>query len=215
MGDFGGLLDPLNIFGGGSGGAGGNMGIGGVGNVGREFTGKPSPESQEAALNASTASTEWLTNMSKGYYNQTAPMRNELIGNLTNFLQGNNDPTASPMYAPIKMTAERQYQTAREQAMEDMPMGGALYDSLANIAGQRAKSITDMISQVVQDEYNKAYSMGQGSQQVSAAGVGAGAQSSNQLLSALASQQQAGASGVGNAVGLISALAKILEVAVV
>lgn len=210
MGDIAGLFDPFNIFGFGSGGADGNTGIGGVGNVGREFTGKPSPESQEAALNASTESTRNLTDMSKDYYSKTAPLRGNVTDRLTNFMQGNLDPTQSAMYSPIKMTAERQYQTAMDDLMSKTPTGGALYEGMANLGGQKAASITDMIQQIVQDEYNKAYAMGQGSQSTAAAGIQGAASESNKLVSGLAQQQQAGASGVGNAVAALGSLLKYL-----
>jgi hypothetical protein len=200
-----GVFDPLNI-----GGGGGNSSLG---NVGRDFTGKPSPESQEAALGASADATKFLTEMSKDYYNQTAGMRGGLINNLSRFISGNYDPTASPMYGPAKMTAERQYNTARNQVMSDTPTGGALYESLGNLQGQKANTMTDLMSKIISDEYGKAYSMGQGSQTVAAAGVQAGAQSSNDLIKGLAAQQSAGAQGTGNAVALIGGLLKYLAAA--
>jgi hypothetical protein len=202
MGDMGGILDPLNIFGGGGGSN--------IGNVGRDFTGKPSPQSQEAALNASTESTKFLTDMSKNYYNQTAGLREGLVNRFTNFINNGMDPTTSAQYAPIKMTAERQYQTAMDDLMSKTPAGGALYEGMANLGGQKAGTITDMISKIIQDEYNKAYAMGQGSQSVAASGVQSGATASNQLLSSLAQQQGAGAQGTGNAVALVGSLLKYL-----
>lgn len=213
MGDMTSMLDPVNLTGKGSGGSQGNMGIGGIGNVGREFTGKPSPESQEQALKASTQAQQWLTDMSKGYYEDTAGMRGNLIGNLTNFLNGNYDPASSPMYAPIKMNAERQYDVARNQTLSDMPEGGALYASLQDLGAKKAGTLTDEIGKLVADQYAKAYAMGQGSQQVAASGVTNAGNLANQTVSGLAQQQGAGAQGVGNAVGLISALAKVLATA--
>lgn len=182
-----------------------------LGDILNPALGKPDPSVQQTATETSTELARQAGAMSADYYGKTAPMRNSLITRLTDFMKGNLDPTASAMYAPIKMTAERQYDTAREKTLEDLPRGGALYESLSNLAGQKAQTITDMISQIVQDEYNKAYAMGQGSQQVAASGITGAGDSTNKLLQALSSQQQAGAQQGSNAVGLISALLKYLE----
>jgi hypothetical protein len=180
-----------------------------LGDILNPALGKPDPEAQENATETSTRLAEQAAGMSANYFNATGPMRNSLITRLTDFMKGNLDPTDSAMYAPIKMTAERQYDTAREKTLEDLPRGGALYASLSSLAGQKANTITDMISQIVQDEYNKAYAMGQGSQQVAAAGITSAGDSQSKLLQALGTQQQAGAQQGSNTVGLLKLIADI------
>lgn len=180
-----------------------------LGDILNPALGKPDPEAQEEATKTSTGLAKQAADMSAGYYSATAPIRGNLITRLTDFMKGNLDPTASAMYAPIKMTAERQYGEAREKTLEDLPRGGALYESLSNLAGQKAQTITDMISQIVQDEYNKAYAMGQGSQSVAASGITGAGDSTNKLLQALSTQQQAGAQQGSNAVGLAKLIAEI------
>lgn len=162
------------------------------------FTGKPTSEQREDSINTANAATQWLTNMSQDYYGRTAPLRNQLITRLQNFMTGNLDPTASPMYAPVKMNAERQFQTAKENVLSTLPKGGALYDTLAELESSKAASISTMLSQIIQDEYNKAFSMGQGSQSTAAAGVGQAGQNGVGLVNALANLSQSGASGTGN-----------------
>lgn len=182
-----------------------------LGSIVNPILGKPDPEAQENATNVSSALAQQAAGMSFDYYTKTAPLRGAALNRLTNFMEGNFDPTASAMYGPIKMTAERQYDTARGNVMSQLPQGGALFESLANLEGQKAESITDQIARIVQDEYNKAYAMGQGSPQVAAAGITSNADTMAKLNSSLAQQQSAGAQGTGNAVSLIAALLKYLE----
>lgn len=181
----------------------------GIDDVWSGFTGKGTSKDRGNAAEAALDATQWLTGMSKDYYGSTAPLRGNVINHLGNFMSGNLDPTASAQYGPAKMTAERQYNTARNQVISDTPTGGALYESLGNLGGQKANTMTSLIGNIIQDEYNKAYSMGQGSQTTAAAGVTGAANAGSQLLSALAQQQQGGAAGMRNALTLMDLIKNV------
>ncbi len=122
---------------------------------------------------------------------------------------GQMDPTASAMYAPIKNTAEKTYQTGMENLMSKVPNGGALIEGLTNLEGQKASTLTDEIGKIVQDMYNKAFAMSTGSQTATTQGLSNAASNSNSLLNALnqqyASGAQTGTSLVGSLLSYLSA----------
>lgn len=181
-----------------------------IGSITQPLLGKPDPEYQENATTASTNATNLAAQMASDYYGKTASMRNSVISRLSKFMNGSLDPTKSAMYAPIKMNAERQYTTARNELMEEAPRGGLLYDKLGDLLASKAQTLTDAIGGIVQDEYNKAYAMGQGSQTTASAGITNAANSSNGLLQALATQQQAGAQQASNTGAAMGALAELI-----
>ncbi|MHB8123111.1 MAG: hypothetical protein ACYDG4_13255 [Desulfuromonadaceae bacterium] len=170
------------------------------------MTGKPTNKQKQEQYDAANNATNWLTGMSQDYYGSTAGLRGDVISNLSDFMKGELDPVASSMYAPAKMTAERQYNTARDQVLSDSPAGGALFDNLTNLSAKKAGTLVDEIGKIVMDEYNKAYAMAQGSQTTAAAGAQGAASAGTQGMGALAQQQQAGAQGVGNLVKLLASL---------
>lgn len=169
--------------------------------------GKPDSDTQESAANASSDYTRLLSQMTGDYYNKTGGLRNTVIGNLENFMNGNYDPTESAMYAPLKASAEQQYGTAKDSIMSELPQGGALLEGLANLQGQKANTLSTLLAQLVQDEYNKAYATGTGSQATAASGITNAVSGSNSLLSALAQQQGAGAASANAS---MSSVAKVI-----
>ena len=84
-------------------------------------------------------------------------------------------------------------------------------DVMGGLQRTKANTLTDVIGQMVQDEYNKAYAMGQGSQAVAASGIKSSADLSNQSLSAMAHQQSAGASGANNMGQLVDVMLKYMK----
>lgn len=156
-----------------------------------DVMGKPDPDDTSAATNAQTNSLNQALQMAQGYYNQTQGIRDSLIGRLGNFMQGNLDPAASALYAPMKNAAEQQFQTGEQSLMSKMPAGGPIWDGLSSLYSQKADTISNLLSSIVTDEYTKAYGMGQGSPQVAASALQSGGSGAN-LLNALSNQQQTG-----------------------
>lgn len=159
-----------------------------VGSFMAPVTGKADPKDQNAAAGASAAYTNLMAGIARQYYKDTAETRNSVLNRLGDFMNGNLDPTESVQYAPIKMNTERQYKSALDALMESTPEGGALYEGMANLAGQKANTLSEAIAQIVLDEYNKAYGVATGSPQVTLSGMGGAAGNANALVNALTGQ---------------------------
>lgn len=116
------------------------------------------PVTSESGQQASSMATET--------YEQTRPMREEMIRRGEQFMGLDDgkgfDPTASPVYQPSRMALERQYQQANELARQQMPSGGALNEAMAGNIRARASGLTGIEGQIAQDEYNKAYGLATG-----------------------------------------------------
>lgn len=183
-----------------------------VGDFVSDVTGKPDPDTQENATNASTAAQQWATQMAKDYYDQTAGLRSGAISRLTNFMQGNYDPTASALYAPIKNTAEQAFNTSMTGLMSKLPSGGALEEGISNLYATKANTLSNLIGSIVQDEYAKAFAMAQGTPSAASSLLqSSGAGSS--IINALAQQTGAGAqtaSNIGQTGAGIASLIKYL-----
>jgi len=170
----------------------------------RSVTGKPDPEAQEDAADASANATNILSAISQNYYKKTAGLRGSVIDRLTKFMKGDFDPTDSALYAPIKTATENQYQKGMDELLSTVPRGGGLYAGIGDLIGKKADTTSDLIAQLVQDEYNKAYAMGTGSQEVAASGLSGAGTGANGLVSALASQQNAGVNQTKNLADILS-----------
>ncbi|RLA60194.1 MAG: hypothetical protein DRQ89_13165 [Epsilonproteobacteria bacterium] len=125
-------------------------------------------DADEQAEQTSKLSSE----MAKDYWKRTKGVRNQVIGGLDDFMKGNFDPTASPMYASQKLAVEQQYQTALDNLLANLPSGGGMGENMASLEMGKAGSLVDMIGKIIQDEYNKAYGMAVGSPQQSFQGLG-------------------------------------------
>jgi hypothetical protein len=132
-----------------------------------------------------------LGGISQDYYNQTAGLRGGIINRLTNFLSGNMDPVQSAMYAPIKSNVENQYARAENEILSKLPAGGVMQNELANASLSKAGTLSQLIANLVQDEYNKAYAMGSGSQEVASSGLTNAAGTGSNLINSLANQSNA------------------------
>lgn len=156
-----------------------------VGDITSPILGKADPETMESSYESQTGLTNTLANITKDYYTQTGDVRTSVIDKLTQFMEGNYDPTASAMYAPIKNYAEDTYATSKNSLMELLPQGGALYDSLGDLEGKKADTLSTMLGQLVSDEYTKAYNLATGSQTSSTSGYGSALSGATSLMSAL------------------------------
>jgi hypothetical protein len=111
------------------------------------------------ALNNATSLSGNLSNNMQGYWNQTAPLRGQAIDNLTQALQGNFNPYTSPQFAPMKMAAQNEADTARKKAMSTVAPGGSLTDALTKIDLNKAQNMTAGAGSIYQDILNKAYTL--------------------------------------------------------
>lgn len=144
----------------------------------------------------------FLERIATDYYNQTDPIRQGLIGRSKQFLDGNLDVTASPMFGSLKLANEQQFQRARDNSIASNASGGGLTSSLVNLEGQKANSMTQGISALANDEMNRA--MGFSNPQTSMAGLGSAAQIQNSQAQFQAQQQAQMKQGMGRGLGLMA-----------
>lgn len=140
--------------------------------------------------------------MALDYYNITAPARTNILDRGQAFLEGDFDPTESPVYDPSRRAIEGQYQQARQNVIAGSPSGGALQTNLANVEMGRAGNIGQMAGQVANEEYNRIYGAAFGAPQTSISGL-SGLGSSQ--IAADAQQQAAETMGKYGAMGNMGA----------
>ena len=122
------------------------------------------------------------------YYRQTMPARTNILHRGTDFLRGDFDPAASPVWDPTKTILEDQYNRARENVIANMPVGGPMQGALGDIETNRANQLASLGADIATDEYNKIYGAAMGAPQVSLGGL-----TSIAGTQAAAQAQQAGA----------------------
>lgn len=91
-------------------------------------------------------------------FEEISPIRDLLIGGSFDFL---NDPggfnvAASPLFAPAKSAIEGQFQGAKEGLLATLPAGGTLAQGFIDLEGQKARGLTDIMSQIFQTELAQA-----------------------------------------------------------
>lgn len=106
-----------------------------------------------------------LAKMAKELFNQTGPMRGNLVNELTSVSEGTYDPQKSPLFSPrfaeAKQGVEGQYGIAKQNIMSNAPRGGGLTSSLnsleMNRAGTAARIPQEISSGIMNELMNKAY----------------------------------------------------------
>jgi hypothetical protein len=111
------------------------------------------------------------SNIYNQLYQETSPIRQQLINRGTQFLQGGYDYTQSPAWQPTKLAAERNYERARGDILSNLPRGGGLQEALARNIQGRADTLTNAAGQIGMDEYNKVFGLGTGGGYQSAMGL--------------------------------------------
>ena len=125
-----------------------------------------------------------LSQIALDQYNQTQPLRTSLIGQYGNILNGSpNLSTAfTGAYGPARAGIEDQYSQARNQILESSDArGGQLSSGLQNASLGRARAVSDLQGNIIQNAVNNAQNLS----------VGLGAQSMGALGQAGALQNQA------------------------
>jgi len=85
----------------------------------------------------------------------TSKLRGNFVGSLEDFSSGDFDFASHPMFDSEKSAIEDQFANARDNILGNIPEGGSLIDSLSNLETGKAKSLTDVISNIQQDMFNK------------------------------------------------------------
>ena len=113
----------------------------------------------------SNKASKTASRMAKDYYDDTDPMRQSMIGNFNDFMDGGYDVSENPVFGAGRDMIGDQYGVAKENIIGNTPRGGALTESMADLEMSRARSLTDLSAGVAGDEYNKAYGMATGAPQ--------------------------------------------------
>ena len=105
---------------------------------------------------------DYMKHLTSYYHKKTAPLTVRYIGRGRSFLEDESQVFDNPLYKnlaqqniwsqpiynqaldPSKRVIESQFQRAREDALANMPAGGQLYGTLADIQGERAQSLGDL-----------------------------------------------------------------------
>lgn len=113
-------------------------------------------------------------------YADTAPVRNDLLAQMGNFLSGGVDFSKSPLYAPMYANArsgiESQYNVAKDNILSSTPAGGGQIAALAGLESDRAGNISNtqnaIFSNLFNDVLQKTYGVAFNAPQQSMAGLG-------------------------------------------
>lgn len=138
-----------------------------------------------------------LDQIASNLFQQTDPLRQDLIGQSADFLSGGMDPMATPEFAAIRSYADQQANQARNSILETMPSGGTLLDKLADVDIGKARTLTDAAAGIYGDNLSRAMSLATGGTQ-SAISARAGA---DQLIAAREQADATREAGEKNALG--------------
>lgn len=158
---------------------------------------KQNPQENEAANE--------LAAVSRALFQQTEPVRKELVGRSTQFLDGNLDVTASPMYASLKNAVDTQFQRARGNTIASTAAGGSLTEALTNLEGTRANTMTQGVGDIAEGELNRSFGLATGLLPQTTSGLGQAAGVQSQQLMAQQQQSAAAKQGAGAGLGMLIA----------
>lgn len=161
--------------------------------------GKPSEadqeETQDAILDA--------LGMSRELWNTTKGMRRNVNQLLQDFTAGDFDYGTDPRFASHKSAIEDQYKSSKDDVIASVADGGSLDSAIGTLANQRARSFTDVISDIQQDMFQKAYGAGYGVPGQAISGMNQGAQNLQQMLAMQYANAGDNAAGIGSLIGAI------------
>ena len=149
------------------------------------------------------ASSQALAEISKNLYNTTGPLRQEFINRGEQFLGGQMDVTASPMYGALKAGTETGFNQSKDALMGLLPAGGQLNQGLTDLAAQRALGTTQNYGALAQDELNRALGLGTGMLGSVTGGLSSSASQQAAAMQAQAQSDQAKGQGIGSIAGSI------------
>lgn len=112
--------------------------------------------------NGPDAMARMQADIAKKLFTQTDPLRRQLIGRSTAFMNGGLDVTRSPVFSALKQQTESQYGTARDNIIADTPTGGPLIAALTELNSNRANILGQAAGSVSEDELARAMMLGTG-----------------------------------------------------
>ena len=143
--------------------------------------------------------------LARQLFRQSDPTRRELFRQSEDFLSGDFDVSASPVFGAGKQTIEDQFGRAREGVIAGTPEGGQLTAALAELEGDRAGSLTQFTGQLAESEKNLAAQLATGGTAGGGAILGSAGQLAQSRAAAEAAENAGKSSGSGQAAGAIAA----------
>jgi hypothetical protein len=123
----------------------------------------PQEKAQREASEKATGLSDLIATITRDYYRQTAPLRESIIKRAGEILSGNYNPTESPLFGSMKKVVENVSAGTKENLMGMLPAGGTLESALATNEGNRAENLTDVMANLLQQEYMNAFGLGSSS----------------------------------------------------
>jgi hypothetical protein len=144
-----------------------------------------------------------LARQAQEYFDSTSGLRDQLIGDMGNFLSGGFDPKTLPMYSGLYDTAktglESQYKVAKDNILSGTPRGGGQIASLTNLENSRANQVggidSNISASLIGDLMNKSYGAAFGAPAASMGGMGSASSSYAARQAAMAQASGQGKSG--------------------
>src|SRR5919108_952235 len=167
--------------------------------------------------NKQAEAAQWQSLIARDLFQETRPLRVAGQSQLGRFLRTGEAPTALiPAFAPVRETAESQYDVARENILgRTGSRGGLLSQQLGQLELDRAQTISGLEAPLRQELFNKGLAVGfqqpalaMTGLQGAGAGFGGAAGTFGQLAQQAAQQQQNWGSSAGSAAALAAMLAK-------
>jgi hypothetical protein len=139
---------------------------------------------------------------SEQLFNESAPIRTELFGRSTDFLQGGSDPRETPTWEALKLATDSGFNQAKDNTIARFAPGGGLISAMTGLEGQRANTLSQGAANIYESELARAMALGTGMAQTGIAGLGSAGQTQASLAQANAAQSGAGKGALGSGLGM-------------
>lgn len=155
-----------------------------------------------AASRRANRTAQQQADLSSALFEQSDPLRQSLMERSEQFLgSGMESVMDSPTYLAFKEATGENFGRARENTLSRLPAGGALLESLADIEGSQASTLSQGAGQIYENELSRALSLATGNVPVALGGLGQAAASQSANAAAMGQQSSAKADATGQAAG--------------
>lgn len=114
-----------------------------------------------------------ISQITKQQYATSKSLSDKVYSRADDVLSGRYNPTSSPAYAPMRKSVEGSYGSARENILSSLPTGGVQQEALSDLESNRASNLNDIMSQILTQELQGAYSLGAGATSQAVQGLSA------------------------------------------
>jgi hypothetical protein len=151
--------------------------------------------------NGSTPASDAQMQMAQQLFSQTDPIRQSLIGQSQKFLSGGNDVMQTPAYGALKLSADQNFNQAKDNLISTTAPGGALTSALTNLEGSRANTLTQGAGSLYGDALSRATTLGTGMTGQSLSALGQAGYTQAQVAQSQATQNAGKSGALGSGLG--------------